>query len=61
MSNLSISGMSLRDYFASQAPQGIIAGGQNYGTRKAVVCAPYDYTDLMIEKKQKDESKNSKA
>ena len=50
-------GMDLRDYFAAQAMQGLIAGcysGNNVGfTVEGNVFAAYEYADAMMEARSK--------
>lgn len=50
-------GMSLRDYFAASALQGIICGcyaGNNAGfTPEGNVCAAFEYADAMINRRKR--------
>lgn len=51
-------GMTLRDYFAGQALNGLLAyGGLNYPYEEAVIDS-YAYADIMINRKLEREAKN---
>lgn len=48
-------GMSLRDYFASLAMQGMLADGEHKeGGWKRVVDAAYAYADAMLEAREEE-------
>lgn len=61
MGNLSISGMSLRDYLAAQAMQGIISSGDRFmainGSESSLSERAYQIADAMIKQREKTESK----
>ena len=46
-------GMSIRDYFAAIALQGLLANGYNGSCNRAAINA-YDYADAMIEARKGD-------
>jgi hypothetical protein len=46
-------GMTLRDYFAAAALQGLLANGYNGSCNRAAINA-YDYADAMIEARKGD-------
>ena len=41
-------GMSLRDYFAAKAMQGLMADSNVCGTPDEIACAAYEIADAMI-------------
>ncbi len=51
------SGMTLRDYFASKAMNGLISMGGNQGTPQECAKYAYEYADAMLEERTKDEPK----
>lgn len=61
MSNLSISGMSLRDYLAAQAMQGIISSGDRFqsihSSETKLAERAYQIADAMIKERENTESK----
>ena len=50
------SGMTLRDYFAAKAMQGMLAASENYSTNELALYA-YDVADAML--KQREDSNGS--
>lgn len=58
MSNLSISGMSFRDYLAAQAMQGILNSGDRFmsihSSEKKISERAYQIADSMIEQREKN-------
>ena len=48
-----IQGLTLRDYFAAKAMQGLMAGAENYSELRMARLA-YELADAMMEKRKED-------
>jgi len=52
-------GMTLRDYFAGQAMQGLVANGNIPVSKNRVAKEAYSYADSMLAERERNDAENS--